>query len=69
MQKVLGPFSVGPRACTGRNLAFMELQTIIASIFRRYDIVLEEPDKPLGVHEGFVRKPIDCRIGLKRRDL
>lgn len=33
------------RACVGRNLASMELQIIISSIFRRYDFVLEEPGK------------------------
>ena len=32
------------RACVGRNLAMLELQIIIASIMRRYDIVLEDPD-------------------------
>ncbi|EJC99287.1 cytochrome P450 monooxygenase [Fomitiporia mediterranea MF3/22] len=69
MQKVFSPFSVGPRACTGRNLALMSLHIFIASIFRRYDIVLEQPDKPLEVHDAFARKPNSCRIGLKRRDV
>jgi len=35
----------GTRACVGRNLAFLELQIIIASIMRRYDIVLADPDQ------------------------
>lgn len=30
-------------ACVGRNLAAMELQIIIASIMRRFDLVLEKP--------------------------
>jgi benzoate 4-monooxygenase len=34
------------RACVGRNLASMELLIIVSSILRRYDIVLEHPDKP-----------------------
>lgn len=33
------------RGCVGRNLAFLELQIIIASILRRYDIILENPDE------------------------
>jgi len=33
------------RACVGRNLASMELLIIIASIMRRYDIILESPDQ------------------------
>lgn len=31
-------------ACVGRNLASMELLIILASIMRRYDIVLEDPN-------------------------
>jgi len=34
----------------GRNLAALELQIIIGSIMRRYDIVLEDPD--FEVREG-----------------
>ncbi|KAL5522614.1 hypothetical protein ACEPAG_8631 [Sanghuangporus baumii] len=68
LQKSFHPFSFGPRACVGRNLAMMELLLIISSIFHRYDIVLEQPGIPLNVHEGFVRKPISCRVGLKSRN-
>ena len=33
------------RACVGRNFAFLELQIIIASIMRRYDICLAKEDQ------------------------
>ncbi|KAH8113979.1 cytochrome P450 monooxygenase pc-bph [Phellopilus nigrolimitatus] len=98
MQRAFNPFSVGPRACVGRNLASMELLVIVASVFRRYEFVLEEPDKPVRVFlffaffvrvhvvawsdrrtclvsaqletcEGFLRKPVECRVGVKRRDV
>jgi len=69
MQKTFNPFSTGPRGCVGRNFAFLELQIIIASILRRYDIILETPDHPLETREGFLRKPLGCRVGVKRRDL
>ncbi|KAF8888565.1 cytochrome P450 monooxygenase [Infundibulicybe gibba] len=69
IQKTFNPFSVGPRACVGRNLAFLELQIIVASIMRRYHIVLENPDQPLETREGFLRKPLGCKVGIKRRDL
>ena len=32
------------RSCVGRNLANLELLVIVASIFRRYHFVLEDPD-------------------------
>ncbi|KAI6040942.1 cytochrome P450 [Pisolithus marmoratus] len=67
MQKAFNPFSYGPRACVGRNLASMELLIIISSIFRRYHFVLTEPDKPLDTREGFLRKPLECCVGIRRR--
>jgi hypothetical protein len=33
------------RGCVGRNLASMQLLIIVSSLLRRYDFVLEEPDK------------------------
>ncbi|KIK78214.1 hypothetical protein PAXRUDRAFT_834670 [Paxillus rubicundulus Ve08.2h10] len=67
MQKAFNPFSFGPRACVGRNLASLELLIIISSILRRYHFVLAEPDKPFDTREGFLRKPVACRVGIKRR--
>ncbi|KAL5523029.1 hypothetical protein ACEPAF_1296 [Sanghuangporus sanghuang] len=68
LQKSFHPFSFGPRACVGRNLAMTELLFVISSISHRYNIVLEQPGIPLNIHEGFVRKPISCRVGLKFRN-
>jgi benzoate 4-monooxygenase len=68
IQKTFNPFSIGPRACLGRNLAFLELQIIVASIMRRFDIVLERADQKLETREGFLRKPLRCKVGIKRRD-
>ena len=74
----------------GRNLANLELLVIIASVFRRYEFVLEDPDAEVGfavmgsngmtgavltsmlqlvIREGFLRKPVDCKVGMKRRQL
>ncbi|EGO03853.1 hypothetical protein SERLA73DRAFT_102157 [Serpula lacrymans var. lacrymans S7.3] len=67
IQKTFNPFSFGPRACVGRNLASMELLIIISSILRRYHFVLADPEKPFDTREGFLRKPQECRVGIKRR--
>ncbi|KAH9849884.1 cytochrome P450 monooxygenase pc-bph [Lenzites betulinus] len=69
MQKAFAPFSFGPRSCVGRNLAHLELLTFVASIFRRYHFVLEEPNEPLPTSEGFLRKPLKCVVGVKRREV
>ena len=47
MWQAFNPFSYGPRACIGKNLANMELQLIIGSIFRRFDFVMLNPDIPV----------------------
>lgn len=44
------PFSYGPRACVGRNVAEMELALTIATVFRRYEFELYQ-DK-LETREG-----------------
>ena len=44
------------RACVGKNLAMLELQMTVASIMRRYDIVLENPGEPVRVQ--FLLNPI-----------
>ncbi|PIL27720.1 cytochrome P450 [Ganoderma sinense ZZ0214-1] len=67
VQKTFNPFSFGPRSCVGRNLANLELLVIVASIFRRYEFVLEDPTAELDTREGFLRKPVDCKVGMKRR--
>ncbi|KAI0698054.1 cytochrome P450 monooxygenase pc-bph [Cerioporus squamosus] len=69
VQKTFNPFSFGPRSCVGRNLANLELLVIVASIFRRYDFVLEDPDKELDTREGFLRKPVECKVGMRRRSV
>ena len=68
----------------------MELLVIVASIFRRYHFVLEDPSAQvssdaayftyhgcrcvnsalkLETREGFLRKPVECKIGMKRRHM
>lgn len=59
------PFSYGPRACIGRNIAEMELKLIVASWVRRYDVHLRQD--VMETREGFLRKPLALEIGFKKR--
>ncbi|KAF2705103.1 cytochrome P450 3A3 [Pleomassaria siparia CBS 279.74] len=61
------PFSHGPRACVGRNVAEMELALIVSTVFRRYEFVLKQVG--METREGFLRKPLGLDVGLRRRDV
>ncbi|KGY15224.1 benzoate 4-monooxygenase [Paracoccidioides brasiliensis Pb03] len=60
------PFSTGPRACVGRNVAEMELQCMAATVFKNFDLEVRQ-DGPLETREGFSRKLLELHVGLKRR--
>ncbi|KAL2868047.1 cytochrome P450-domain-containing protein [Aspergillus lucknowensis] len=62
------PFSTGPRACVGRNVAEMELLVICATVFRMFDWQLQQ-DGPMETREGFLRKPLGLKVGVKRRTI
>ena len=60
------PFSHGPRACVGRNVAEMELLVMAATVFRLFEFQLEQ-DFPMQTREGFLRKPLGLQVGMRRR--
>ncbi|KAK3686575.1 hypothetical protein LTR37_019680 [Vermiconidia calcicola] len=59
------PFSYGPRACVGRNVAEMELALIVSIVFRRYEFELYQDY--LETREGFLRKPLGLQVGMRKR--
>lgn len=59
------PFSHGPRACVGRNVAEMELALIASTVFRRYEFELRQSG--METREGFLRKPLGLEVGMRRR--
>jgi benzoate 4-monooxygenase len=45
----------------------MELFCIAVTVFGNYDFKLEQ-EGPLKTREGFLRKPLGLKVGLRRRD-
>ncbi|KAF7510923.1 hypothetical protein GJ744_005753 [Endocarpon pusillum] len=61
------PFSYGPRACIGRNVAEMEIACIAATVFRNFEFQMQQ-DGPLEKREGHLRKPLGLKVGIRRRE-
>lgn len=61
------PFSHGPRACVGRNVAEMELALIVSTVFRRYEFELRQGE--METREGFLRKPLGLEVGMRKRSV
>ena len=59
------PFSYGPRACVGRNVAEMELALITATVFKNFEFELRQDG--FQTREGFLRKPLGLTVGMRRR--
>lgn len=62
----------------GRNVAEMELALIVATVARGWEWVLREEEMRgegfvdgqgnLATREGFLRKPVGCLVGIRRRE-
>ncbi|PWY95416.1 cytochrome P450, partial [Aspergillus sclerotioniger CBS 115572] len=59
------PFSTGPRACIGRNIAYFEQMVVIATIVRFFDAELEEGFE-LETQERFNSNPGELPMMMRR---
>lgn len=67
LKKFVMPFSQGPRACLGRNLAYLEMLVIIPTLIRRYNFTFTEKDFVLPALDRHVANPGDCPIHVAFR--
>ena len=57
-QSAFAPFSIGPRACVGKGMAYLELSIVLARVVWLYDMRLA-PGSHMG--EGHPSSPDECR--------
>ena len=60
-------FGAGPRFCPGRNLAFLEAKTALATIARNFEIELDPGAGPVTELMGFTMSPRGLRVRLRER--
>jgi len=67
LEKAFLGFSYGPRACIGRNVAFMELKKTVATLFRRFEYRRVFPDDGSEIREGFHFKVQELPVFVHKR--
>lgn len=67
LQTSFVPFSTGARACVGRNMAYMELSLIVATLVHRYHFALSSPDWEPTIYETMVIKSGPMPVKIWRR--
>jgi cytochrome P450 len=67
MGKAHFPFSTGPRACIGRNIAYFEQILVIGTLVRLFDFDFESEDFELQTLERFNSNPGELVLSCRRR--
>jgi cytochrome P450 len=67
MSKAHFPFSTGPRACIGRNIAYFEQLLVISALVKSFDFEFETPDYQLRTLERFNSNPDELLLKCRRR--
>ena len=60
-------FGSGSRGCLGRNLAWMEMLKVISTLFKSYDIELQDPSATWVIEGGFIKGQKNIIVLLKTR--
>ncbi|MEX2479619.1 MAG: cytochrome P450 [Gammaproteobacteria bacterium] len=61
------PFGTGPRFCPGRNLALLQIRTVLAMLCRNFDIEIADPRQQVEEKLAFTMMPTNLVVRLRRR--
>ncbi len=65
--KAFLPFGAGPRFCPGRQLAMVEIKTVMAMLCASFEITKTEPSEPVSELFSFTMMPENLFVRLRRR--
>ena len=61
------PFGGGPRLCPGRNLALLQIRTVLAMLCRNFEVEPARPSREVEEHLAFTMMPAQLSVRLRRR--
>ncbi|MGR8920338.1 MAG: cytochrome P450 [Gammaproteobacteria bacterium] len=61
------PFGTGPRFCPGRNLALLQIRTVLSMLCRNFDIERADPGSSVEEKLAFTMMPTNLTVRFKRR--
>ncbi|KAL4876038.1 cytochrome P450 [Aspergillus karnatakaensis] len=62
------PFSLGPRACIGRNLAYMEVSLVVAALVLNFEWEVANPGEEMEMVERFNYNPKELFVRVRPRE-
>jgi len=62
------PFSAGPRACPGQNMAAVEAKTVLATLLRRFRFERVGASAAVVLENAVTLRPSGLRVTLHRRE-
>ena len=65
--KAFLPFGAGPRFCPGRQLAMVEIKTVMAMLCASFELTKTEPAEPVSELFSFTMMPQNLFVKLRRR--
>lgn len=69
---ILQPFSVGPRNCIGRELAYSESRVVLARVLWSFDLKLHEKSGEWDKQRSYLlweKPPLICKLKLSDKDI
>nr|GAT56638.1 cytochrome P450 [Mycena chlorophos] len=69
LKKHMLTFGSGPRACIGKNLAYIPMQLALATVLLRYEFTMQPDVTELRSVEGLMHRPLELWLAVKRRGI